>query len=62
MNTDHNRSETAQRGHSKSEGFVISLTEQTGISAEQARNLIELLGHDRSSLMREARELKKFAG
>ncbi|MES0168268.1 hypothetical protein NKJ87_20135 [Mesorhizobium sp. M0027] len=35
-----------------------SLAKETGITEEQARDLIEMIGTDRGSLLREARALK----
>jgi len=35
--------------------LAISLAKETGISEEQARGLIDMLGTDRNSLLREAR-------
>lgn len=38
--------------------FVRKVARETGISEEQVRALVSLLGHDLSSVMREARILK----
>jgi hypothetical protein len=39
--------------------FVRKVARETGISEEQVRVLISLLGYDHSSIMREARLIKK---
>lgn len=39
--------------------LVRSLAKETGITLHEARDLIEMIGTDRSSLLREARILKK---
>ncbi|CCV05707.1 conserved hypothetical protein [Mesorhizobium metallidurans STM 2683] len=39
------------------EPLAQSLASETGISEEQARELIRLIGTDRNSLLREARQL-----
>jgi hypothetical protein len=39
--------------------FVRRLVEETGISKDQARELIEMIGTDWASLLREARFLKR---
>lgn len=41
------------------EGVAAKLAHATGISLEQARELVDVLGVDWSSLMREANLLKK---
>ena len=35
------------------------LSDETGITVAQANDLIDLIGHDRGSLLREARIMKK---
>ncbi|OWK21738.1 hypothetical protein [Mesorhizobium amorphae] len=44
------------------EAMARSLAAETGISFDQARDLIALIGTNRSSLLREARILKKRSG
>lgn len=39
------------------EALAQSIAGETGISVEQARELIRLIGTDRNSLLREARQL-----
>ncbi|UVK54908.1 hypothetical protein DBIPINDM_001384 [Mesorhizobium sp. AR02] len=39
--------------------LAIHLAEETGITEEQARGLISMLGTDRNSLLREARVLRQ---
>lgn len=48
-----------QRVQAQTEFSVQFLTERTGITEAQARDLIEMLGNDPNSLLREARILRK---
>jgi hypothetical protein len=44
------------------EAYVRRLTDTTGITAIQARELVDLLGFDMASLLREARVVSKRGG
>jgi predicted DNA-binding protein (UPF0251 family) len=44
---------------SRDEAYALRLTGMTGINVTQARDLISIFGHDLSSLVREARVLRK---
>ncbi|MCZ8546359.1 hypothetical protein OOJ09_19395 [Mesorhizobium qingshengii] len=50
MGKDEDDARTAERDR-----LAISLAKETGISEAQARDLINMLGTDRNSLLREAR-------
>lgn len=41
------------------EALITYLRQQTGVTETQARDLIKVLGTDRPSLLREAREIAK---
>jgi hypothetical protein len=49
-NEDHSRPEPH-------DALAQAIAKETGISEEQARELIRLIGTDRNSLLREARQL-----
>lgn len=50
MGDDKDGARTTERDR-----LAVSLAKETGISEAQARDLIEMLGTDRNSLLREAR-------
>lgn len=51
--------ERTERVQAEKEFRVQFLMRETGITEDQARDLVEMIGSDPSSLLREARLLKK---
>ena len=41
-----------------SKRLVLALAEQTGVTPDQIREIIELVGFDRAAILREVRKLK----
>ncbi|WP_176479030.1 hypothetical protein [Mesorhizobium sp. WSM3860] len=54
-----NEQKLSERAHAQKEFRVHFLTRETGITEAQARDLIDMIGNEPNSLIREARLLKR---